>query len=354
MISRLQNGDILISFDEPCIPEADSHLLENLASTSDHSMVYKNNNVYHSSRGTYQTGVRNHAITKLINPEIDLGSCMIIRIKDEKTRELLAAVVERWGSNLTPEQLQKRPKDNKTVILSTPFTNFFERKADAGSPEENKRYELYRAFRAYMRNNASPILPLSKSKGVSCGNFLSYSMKVAIISRLFPDGIPKKIQDAFNAIEKIKTDNKHSKLSQINKTAFDDFEKVVVENLPSSAELDPFKKTYIDYLYSRVKNAPLDQVVTTMLSKPDSWSFAGYLTYYNSKKPSPDKKDSKQANPEDTLEPSILSYENCVRLTKMTPDTAHSCTVSHDELQHLNEEPSASQKMASAPPRPSS
>lgn len=194
MVSKLKNGDIIITQDSP-VPSKMSpdEALKHLNQFADHGMVYndgsKEPSVYHSFFGHKTQGVGRHPLS--LFGKVELGTHCIVRFKDEKTAVVIGAAVESFNRELSREELEQRPKDERGIIqLTTPFANFHERKED--TPERVALHELFRAFRAHMRSTDG--LPLSKKKGVSCSNFVSYAVKIAIIERLFPQGVPPSLQ----------------------------------------------------------------------------------------------------------------------------------------------------------------
>lgn len=278
MISRIQDC-ILVSLDDAMDPSSEEELNKSLSRLADHGMIFNSSDsrTYHSSQGSYQSGVRSHDVKKTASDDDSFGSLVVFNIKDSKVKEYLMEVVMRWDPTRDPAlyaKIKEEQKENKVLILPTPFTNFHSRTADEGSPEHISRLELYRAFRAHERNRLN--IPLSKEKGVSCGNFVSYAMKVAVIKRLFPDGLPTEIADKLNEIENKKTkDNR--KLSSIDPAYFEDFERIVLKHLDNQKklglEIDPF----LQELRRLVKHKSINRFCKDAFKNPDLYDFGGYV-----------------------------------------------------------------------------
>lgn len=306
MLIELKNGDIFIDVDNlsSLNAETEKEAFKNLKRSADHGLIYREGRIYHATRGSHQAGVRSHVLTHGIEiseeESVPLGSRVVLRPKDEKLSQHLAVVVDRWDPKLSREEAEKLPKDetHHVALLPTRFTDFFERKSDP----ENLRgiLELYRAFRDYWRNISDPPIPLSKKKGVSCGNFVSISLKVAMIQRLFPSGIPTALKEKFEEIEKLKTPNDKrtdntnltdeerealhevTKLSQIDIQLFKEFEALVKENLKESKEIPEKFEKYIEFLYIPVKGRSVNDLCQMLyLNFNDLFDFKGFLFFKN-------------------------------------------------------------------------
>lgn len=319
----LKNGDIVIALDFSPDYTDDNSALTMMASEAEHGMIYANNKMYHSTEGTYQSGVRSHDFNKMVNADNNIGNLAVIRLKQEDVRNVLATVVANWDPKLTKEQIAAQKAKGGMHKLPTPFVNFQERKADTGTQEENKRYELYRAFRAYERNKSGK--PLSKSKGVSCGNFVKYSIKASFVELLFPHGIPADVKQQYSAMEAIKSQNQKTdekritKLNQIPAAEFEKFEALVKSHIGS----DALRNTYFDYLLSPVKSKSLNKFVEEINQFSQILEFAGFLYL---------KKNT--ADSKSLPEKCVLDFESYKKLYKQNPE--HSIVLTDAEVAQLH------------------
>lgn len=341
MITRPKKGDIFVTIeDEMNIDDVSSDdVFRNLGSNAFHGMIFgeketkskdekevaSSGTVYHSSSGFYH-GVISHPLIKLqfegFQNMFPIGMDLVIRTKDDRVNQSLFLTAKLWG-DISPEVLSKIPltpiipktedsddTDEKDIDernykyikkMPTPFTMFSDRRAD--DPTLSPQLELYRAFRAYNRNRSTPVAPLSKKKGISCGNFVNYALKVAIIDRLFPHGLPEKIQKKIQEIENIKlqsqkpkentsdenkekppsTDQRISKLSQLNTQLFKEFETIVKESLTGKDEHKDSsflnKEEWINFLTSPVKHTEISEFCIKARAYKNLFDFVGYLFF---------------------------------------------------------------------------
>jgi hypothetical protein len=115
----------------------------------------------------------------------------------------------------------------------------------------SEQHELYRAFRSFMRNQEH--VPLSKNKGVSCNQFIGFSLKVAIIDTLFNGDIPKELMQKYKEIEVYKASKHLSKLNQIPEQLFKDFQ-ALFDKITQDSKYDKERKL-IQYLGMGVKGS---------------------------------------------------------------------------------------------------
>ena len=294
MIRRLQSGDILLQMTEAVTPAVTAENLQPFCATNaSHTMIYDSNGnnegtVIHSARGRYQSGVRSHALSLLQPIYAPIGWCLVLPLNEDELSEKLVTAARRWDIKLSAKEMKDElikksysiftDSENMTH-LQTKFTAAEERKADQGSPEQINHYELYRAFRAYLRNHAKPVRPLSKNKGVSCSNFVSYALKVAAIETIFPHGLTTEIKDKLNEIEAKKT-GKIKKLSQLQANFPEDFaafEEIVSKHLKKLAKADNIN--YLELLYHPVKAHDIDAFCQSLFKLENLCAEPGVLVY---------------------------------------------------------------------------
>lgn len=280
MISRLSDC-VLITLDKPVKAIVDKEKLQQkISQIADHGMIYlsSNSKVYHSQQGSHYSGVRSHLAQKIVEQEdsfMPFGSMVFFNIKDRTVRENIAEIAVRWdpthdSASYAKIQDEKKQSGSTPFKLPTPFVNYMDRNEDEGTPEQIARLELYRAFRAYERNCLN--LPLSKEKGVSCGNFISYVIKVAIIKKFFPEELPIEIKEKIAEIEGTKT----KKLSTIKPAQFEEFEQIVLKHLldnQNTSEILPFLKE----LSRKVKHESVNTFCEDAFENPDFYDFGGYV-----------------------------------------------------------------------------
>ena len=322
-IKILKDGDILVALDsdEPAeIMASEKETFKHITRDAFHGMIFKEakdekstgkNTILHSSNG-YYANVTTHNLFKILklSPDTQLPATIVFHCQDSKISQNLSVAAEHWVSTTLTKDSSSLPKEQKMPI--TPFAS--SRNNDEDTPAMlgiGEKYELYRAFRAHMRNHAVPVLPLSKNKGASCSNFLGYSLKVAIIDRLFPDGMPEVIQKKLLEIENIKVTSKSAssvplipsdgppeegkelkiekpitKLTQINAfhpSLFAEFEALVLaeyakiskkpertptETKEKAADTLP-REQYLRYLYSPLKTNNIQDFCRTARKSPD-------------------------------------------------------------------------------------
>lgn len=276
MITRLPDGCVVVATEEtPDHEELDSTkaaIDDFLGSDPDHGMIYSKGRIYHSSLGKYQTGVRSHEVTKVIelSPDSALGAYKVMQCKDADLQQRFIKTMARWDPVERLAELRNNPS-REVVRLPTPFTDFFMRSEDPG--EQSPKFELFRAFRAYLRNQVSPPEPLSRNKGVSCGNFVAYSFKAAIVDYLFPQGLPDEIRTKLSQIEFDRHSGNKAKLSEINPKYFDELMELVQKHVTAD------KQQYLEYLQTKVKSTSVDEFCETAMQHPDIWEFKGYMFY---------------------------------------------------------------------------
>ena len=272
MISRLNNGDILLTCD---LPEMDAmnpgQMVEIILDVEpDHGMIFKDERVYHASSGDHQSGVRSHAIKKAILPgyDITLGVIQILECKDENLRQRFVDTMARWDPVDFLKQLPRQPGH---VKLPTKFLDFQLRKLDP--KEQAAKCEFYRALRAYQRNHVKPPQPLSV-KGISCGNFIAYSFKAAIVDLLFPQGFPSVIAEKLQQIEAVKQKDKLKLFEVAEKTDLLDELMQLVEQ-----HLLPTQFKHFKFLKIPVQGTSVFDFCVQALNYPDFWKFKGYMFY---------------------------------------------------------------------------
>jgi hypothetical protein len=218
ILIELLNGDVEEQLGKRSYKEMPINILHYIAY---HAMIYKSQmdasgsqsqaSILHSSPGTILQGVKkNDFIHKLQKMMFYVGSFVVLRLKEEKLSSEIASVALRWTECKKKESDEKEwPKDG-IFTQATPYCSG--RSAD--SPEVKECFELYRALRAQMRNLHEPTLPLSKTRGVSCDNFVFYCLKVALINHWFPVNVLAKIKTELLAIEAMKPKEKITKLKE--------------------------------------------------------------------------------------------------------------------------------------------
>jgi len=283
MVSRLNDGDVIIEIEEVITSNKTERLKSKICSSAEHGMIYGNSKLYHSSQGNQQGGVRSHSVEHIFHNKCTLGEKLVFRIKNEEIRKNLISIVTQWDPTRDAKIYEEAKKNKKSgrIILPTPFVNYRYRKKDVGNSEEISQFELFRVFRAYTRNKEDK--PLSKKKGVSCGNFVSYSIKAAIIQTLFPKGLPEAIREKYHFIEKKKTDT-NRKLSNISLDEFKEFQDIVLKNLPNDQkEMGniPLIELYNE-LCRAVKGYSIEEFCRHAFDHPAIWDFSGYVFYRDS------------------------------------------------------------------------
>ncbi|QDP73254.1 hypothetical protein FOG18_12125 [Legionella israelensis] len=274
--------------------------LEHLNRVADHGMVYndgpKGPSVYHSFFGSKTQGVGRHPLS--LFGKVELGTHCILRFKDEKIASVIGAAVDSFNRELSREQLNQRPKNEDGVIqLTTPFANFHERQQD--DPERVALHELFRAFRAHMRSTDGQ--PLSKNKGVSCSNLVSYAVKIAIIERLFPQEVPLSLQLFYTIEYPLKqVDSNIKKLSEIELSFFEAFDAKFREELKDCKEISDIEKEELyKFLCLPVKGHSIGEFCSHLKEFPNLFAKEGYLVM----------QEGVNHDGEKTLTPGILNPE---------------------------------------------
>jgi hypothetical protein len=344
----LLNGDFLLVLEDDPVPLGkDVHeVYQVIARTSYHGMVlYTDNNkdfnVMHSSQGMHQMGIKNHTLLRMViykERYAVLGAYCVFRPTQNAIGTLAAKAAHRFNPpKLTEAQYHHRQRTTiNQLILPTPYAS--ERKASE-SDETSIRYEIYRAFRSYLRSHTPYIEPhtrlaltaepMSKKKGVSCSMFISTIYKIAEIEASFPQGVSNTILDCIKNIELLKkgmikvdesemsTGKKYTKLAELDARRaelikkdpgsltiieleekklldqFNDFVTLVQNNLPDQ---DPEKvQKIMNKLSLSVKGADISFFTHRAFSNTEDWEFMGFLCYIETSK--------------DKYEPRIISLD---------------------------------------------
>ena len=305
MDTQLRDGDILIEMeDDSSIKVIDKKKEEILGHTiethsSSHGSIYYKDKEYHSAEGAKYSGVMKQDILKpfpLQQPKAKykMEGRIVLRCKDQELGRLVGETAARWAVTLSQDELKARPQRHNTTQLFVPLSPWDERVQD--TVDRAELHELYRAFRAYMRNHATPVIPLSKNKGVSCSQYISYSLKSAIIERIFSKEQIEKLIQRVKEIESLKyhcgvKDGKGetkqieriSKLSQIDKKHFEDFNQLFLA-CQKSVDIGNREK-YFAYLATPVKYKSIDNLVARIEDNPEIFQFAGYFCVIKADKP---------------------------------------------------------------------
>jgi hypothetical protein len=163
-------------------------------------IIYSNKVVHSTPYGFFPShpGVLSTPSPTQFDPNNPLGSVIALRCIDPVIKS----------------NLQKFSMIANT--LNIPFATAGSRGLDARFPgnkivrearlpaEDLLCLELFRAFRVYSRlapEKPGKPEPISKQKGISCSNFVSYIYKAAIIAKFFPDGLPENLMKLFTNIE---------------------------------------------------------------------------------------------------------------------------------------------------------
>lgn len=325
MISRLIDGDIIISLDDEVNLKSDNAPIHKLSKAAFHAMVYNSvlpsdkvkgldkagNVAMHSSAGTFSPGVRAHSLMSVIPPDNSstLPLAIVLHTRDLEINRLIGEAAKRWAFSpkkgiLVEDESELGAEVKKTSIKLVPQTMFASSRRCDGPDDKKRQLELYRAFRAYKRNHEGQ--PLSKNQGASCSNFASYVVKVGIIDRLFPTGISERLKNRINEIEGGKSfkkgttidseggieTKKISKLSQLdtqNPDIFLNFEKLIREELALETKETKEDKTasiipplvnrdqYIEFLLSPLKEQTITNLCRNITNYPDIFELAGYV-----------------------------------------------------------------------------
>ncbi|MHB1949290.1 MAG: hypothetical protein ACYCQI_14380 [Gammaproteobacteria bacterium] len=304
MDTRLRDGDILIEMeDDSSIKVIDKKKEEILSLTvetqsSSHGSIYYKDKEYHSVEGTKYSGVMKQDILKPFplqqsKAKYKMEGRIILRCKDKELGRLVGETAARWAVTLSQDELKARPQRHNTTQLFVPLSSWDERVED--SKDRAALHELYRAFRAYMRNHATPVVSLSKKKGVSCSQYISYSLKSAIIERLFSkeqiDKLIQKVKEIeslkYRRVQEGKGEQKQieriSKLSQIDIKHFEDFNQLFLA-CQKSIDIENREK-YFAYLVTPVKSKNIDKLVARIADNPEIFEFAGYFCVIKGDKP---------------------------------------------------------------------
>ncbi|CAM2968898.1 Uncharacterised protein [Legionella steigerwaltii] len=158
----------------------------------------------------------------------------------------------------------------------------------------SEQHELYRAFRSFMRNQEN--VPLSKSKGVSCNQFIGFSLKVAIIDTLFNGDIPKELMQKYKEIEAYKASKHLSKLNQVPEQLFKEFQ-TLFDKITQDSKYEKERKL-IQYLGIGVKGSMVRELCESAFNEQD-WD-TEYLIIVQ-------KKDGSQ-------KPYVLSFQEAQEL----------------------------------------
>lgn len=324
-----------------------------------HALVFQKGKVFHSALGMNYSGIMSNDVLREYRHSHDeddsddekeppkIEDRIVLCCKDEKLGALFGETCQRWAIRLGESELAARPKlPYGQIKLSTPFAEWNARGKEVKDDPEKLRQQhaMYRAFRGFMRNHANPPIPLSKNKGVSCDQFLGYSLKSAMIERIFPKEQLDKILAKLMEIEAVKKDNGYKKLRQIPLKHFEDFEKLVNECFAEAKENKEFhipnRSKYFDYLSTPVKYSSIDHFGQRVLHNPEIFEFKGYFCIL---------KDG------DKMTPGVLDHDLYLKLIQPKPEEreegeeeevkAHSVFISQAELDQLVERP---QRMTTA------
>lgn len=294
MDTRLRDGDILIEMEDDTsikvIGKKKADILRHAVETnsSSHAATHYQGSEFHSVVGQEYSGVMKQHILKNIpinqpKAQYKMEGRIVVRCKDQELGRLFGETASRWAVRLTEEEMGGRPKRLNTTQLFVPYSDWDLRVED--SKDRSQLHELYRAFRAYMRNHTIPVVPLSKKKGVSCSQFIGYSLKAAIIERIFPKEQIDLLIQQVKKIESLKyigekkegkeVTARVSKLAQIDKKHFEAF-KELFETCQKSVDIENREK-YFAFLTTPVKYNNVDKLVAKIDSNPEIFEFAGYF-----------------------------------------------------------------------------
>lgn len=339
-IKKLLSGSLLVKkITSKNIPDT-LNFKENLSNESWHGMIYyeevkesTQGRIIHSQSGGRQEGVRSHLIEKAISPaEHFLGDIYVLSPKQKEFHAGFAKVASRWDPNLTWEQAKKRPTELGSVLLPTRYNK---RNSEVESNNYHVTHTLYRAFRAYLRNHTPykesntklklKAQPLSKKKGISCSDFVSYSYKVTLLESIFPKKLPKKIQQKMEKIAAYKKKNHISKLEQIPNTLFQKFANKVEKYIPKE------DKNY-QKLCVPAKGMGIEFFTSNAFEREEDWEFSGYLCYV------------KRDGVKETYESYVIDHDTYKKLcaNKNPENKLHSIMVSQeeiDEIKHVHQHP---------------
>lgn len=343
-MQRLQSGDVLIQLDEmtgkqftSSLHDKDLKLKKKLVGLAMHGLIYNekmgsDNNLLgkavHSASGKTQLGVTQQRLEKAL-PEMVLGEVLVLRPKQKDIQKNLGAVAERWAPVLSRDDTAKRKKnsDGKS-LLPTPLGYRTEEVTEDES--QNVGHTVYRALRAYQRNHSKytetttgsdgmseqhtfDATPLSKNKGVSCSDFVSYSYKVALLESIFPKGIPEKVQEIMMEIEAAKKDQHVSKLESLA-------EQELFTRLDAELKKHLTDDQY-EVILTPVKGMGIRFFTAVAFEREDKWEVAGYLCYL--------EKDNKERVPY------IVSEDIFKKLGLGKDGSAHPMIVTEKELEKI-------------------
>jgi hypothetical protein len=296
--AHLQNADFVISLTSDS--SSSSGVKKVVAA---HGTIYHGIDIVHATPGFFSEVLKSD-IRKQFDEYDEFGSVIVIRLKDEKIRanvtSLVGHVLETKASTpfsyynnrrsdfQDPELFAKilgvkkgyegKPEEKKrqiALLLGEVKSESLESKIE--TQEKIKKLEFFRAFRGLIRVlNREPI---SKTKGVSCGNFVSYILKAAIIQKFFPTGPHPDISDAVAAIEK---DRRASgkKLDSVAMEKITKFEELVLRLLPSP--LTEADRALIQELYRPVKATSVDDFFKKSILANSQLASMGYFFYNGS------------------------------------------------------------------------
>lgn len=330
ILLELLNDDVKTQLGQRTHKEMPINLLHFIAS---HGMIYKSESkeeasILHSSPGQFLQGVKkNNFIRKLEKSSFYAGSFVVLRLRDPKLAAEITAVAQRWTECKKIQAVaEKEPATESCIFQATPYHGC--RKADA--PELRDLFELYRGFRAHMRNMHEPTLPLSKDQGASCSNFVFYCLKVAIINQWFPKDVLAAIQTELLAIETIKEKEKITKLKEFkdNLEHFHKIREIVEKFAKTKLEHEAVaeflqRERVIKVLFEPVKAEGIRSFVEVAL-KYGLFDVKGYL--YCQEKMAPDAlaimnhetlMNLKKIHQGAVLQPIVVSAEDVLTLSTM-------------------------------------
>lgn len=276
MFSQLKDGDLVFAGSDQL--KFKNNKLTIHYPSIEHGMIFNMMKLYHSSKGEYYSGVRSHDFKKLVPEEGALGNLSVVRCNIPALRLSVVNILKRWD----PVQFIEKSKKNKNknqifpITLPIPFDDFNSRKVD--DENDAKYFELYRAILAYQRNHDIPVQPLSKKKGVSCGNYISYSYKAAIVDYLFPNGLSHDLINQMKKISSLKyTDDKKKKISDLDIKHFHELTDIFLQELKNINVQE--KESLFKFLQLNTKGRTVNYFIEEIVNMPDIFEIKGVIFY---------------------------------------------------------------------------
>lgn len=132
-------------------------------------------------------------------------------------------------------------------------------------PRHDELVALFRGVRNALRIMSRT--PVSKKKGVSCSNFVSYIIQAAIIKALFPNGIPESIRGTLHNIQQA-----HKKAGDVPMEDLLEFEKVFLKAVQEHGQnLGADHQEIMQELYRSVKTENANDLYAHALEHPNTW-----------------------------------------------------------------------------------